>query len=381
VHLAPSPEQEAVRQEARRFLAAEITRARRRMWDESAEGHDPAFWQAVARLGWLGYGLPPAYGGQGASLADLGLLVEECGRAAAPLGLFAALAGGLALAALGTPAQKRAWLPAVGRGEKLLTLAVAEEAASTEPAAFVTTLRRRGHALRLAGEKRYVLQGVTADAFLVAARDGRGVSAVLVPTDAPGVTVTPQRTFGKDRQSSVRFDDVPLAASALAGGAGTAWPRLGEVRLRLAALLCADMIGGADAVLDMTTRYVSEREQFGVKLGTFQAVQGMVAGMAIELEGARHATRHALWQLGTRRDATRDVAIAKAWTGQAYRNLTLTAHQLHGGAGYVVDHELHRYSARAKEAELRFGSTEEWLEVLADDMQLVTGARSRRRAR
>ena len=153
--LAPTPEQEAVRQEARRFLAAEITRERRLAWDRAAEGHDPAFWQAVARLGWFGWGLPEAYGGHGASLLELGLLIEECGRAVAPLGIFASIAGGLALAALGTPAQRKAWLPGVARGEKLVTLAVAEERASADPAAFATVLRRRGGRLRLAGEKRY----------------------------------------------------------------------------------------------------------------------------------------------------------------------------------------------------------------------------------
>jgi len=227
----------------------------------------------------------------------------------------------------------------------------------------------------LDGEKRYVLQGVTADAFLVAARDGRGVSAVLVPAGTPGVTVRAQKTFGKDRQSVVRLKNVILPASALAGRAAGAWPRLRQLRDRLAALLCADMIGGADAVLDMTARYVCEREQFGVKLGTFQMVQQMVADMAIELEGARHVARQALWRLAARRPAARELAIAKAWTGRAYRNLTLTAHQLHGGAGYVVEHELHRYSARAKEAELRFGSSEEWLDTLADGLGLVPARR------
>ncbi len=378
MQLAPTEEQEAIRQAARRFLAAEITRERRLAWDRTAEGHDPAFWAAVARLGWFGYGLPAAYGGQGASLIDLGLLVEELGRAAAPFGVFAAIAGGLALAALGTPAQKRAWLPAMARGEKLVTLAVAEEGASVDPNAFATVVRRRGKSLRLTGEKRYVLQGVTADAFLVAARDGRGVSAVLVPADAPGVGIEPQKTFGKDRQSIVRVKDVALPSSALAGRPGAAWPRFTALRTRLAALLCADMIGGADAVLEMTTRYVCEREQFGVKLGTFQAVQQMVAVMAIELEGARHVTRQALWRLAEGLPAAREVAVAKAWTGRAYREATLAAHQLHGGAGYVIEHELHRYSARAKEAELRFGSTEEWLEALADELRLARdGARSR----
>src|SRR5689334_1459722 len=234
-----------------------------------AEGHDAAFWQAVSRLGWLGWGLPAAHGGHGASLLDVGLLVEELGRAAAPLGVFAAIAGGLALGALGTPRQKREWLPGVARGEKLVALAVAEERAVRAPAAFATRVTRRRGTVVLRGEKRYVLQGVTADAFLVAARDGAGVSVALVPADAPGVTVRPQKTFGKDRQSIVRLRDVSLPATAIAGRAGGAWPALERLRARLAALLCADMVGGADAVLDMTTRYVCEREQFGVKLGTF----------------------------------------------------------------------------------------------------------------
>jgi len=373
--LSATAEQQAIQQEARRFLSTEISRERRREWDATPEGHDPAFWQAVARLGWFGYGLPEAYGGQGASLLDLGLLVEECGRAVAPFGIFAAIAGGLGLAALGTPAQKREWLPALARGEKLVTLAIAEESAVANPAAFITRVRRRGRRLRLSGEKRYVLQAVSADAFLVVARDGRGVSAVLVPAAAPGVTLQAQKTFGKDRQGVVGLGDVTLPTAAVAGRPGTAWPRLERLRRVLAALICADMIGGADAVLEMTARYVCEREQFGVKLGTFQAVQQMVAGMAIELEGARHVTRQALWRLAESLPAEREIAVAKAWTGRAYRNITLAAHQLHGGAGYVVEHDLHRYSARAEEEELFFGSTEEWLDDLAGQLRLARNGR------
>src|SRR5213593_3331277 len=113
MHLAATAEQEVVQRAARRFLTAEITRERRLAWDQHPAGHDPEFWRAVARLGWFGYGLPPQYGGAGASLVELGLLVEECGRAVAPFGIFAAIAGGLGLAALGAPAQKREWLPGV----------------------------------------------------------------------------------------------------------------------------------------------------------------------------------------------------------------------------------------------------------------------------
>jgi alkylation response protein AidB-like acyl-CoA dehydrogenase len=281
------------------------------------------------------------------------------------------MAGGLALDALGTEAQRRAWLPAVARGERQVALAVAERDAVLQPAALATVLTRSSDGLRLDGEKRWVLQGVTADVFLVAARDGAGVSVVLVPADAPGVTREPSSTLAKDRQSTVRLDGVRLDADACCVGAGDAWPRLEALRRTFAALLCADLIGGAAAVLDMTVRYVGEREQFGAKLGTFQAVQQMVAVMAVELEGARHVTRQALWRLAAGQSAEREVAIAKAWTGRAYREITLLAHQLHGGAGYVVEHPLHRHTLRAKQAELLFGSTEEWLEDLADRLDLV----------
>jgi alkylation response protein AidB-like acyl-CoA dehydrogenase len=371
VHLAATDEQQVVPRAARAFLDAEITRERRAEWDATAPGHDPAFWKAVSELGWFGYAIPEAFGGQGASLLDLGLLVEECGRAVAPFGIFASFCGSTALAMLGNTAQKRAWLPRIATGEALVTLAVAERDAAREPSAFTTTVRRRGKQLVLAGEKTGVLQGVTADAFLVAARDGRGTSIVLVPRETSGVAVETVRTLAKDRQSRVRFTNVVLPASALVGRPGAMWPKLETLRRTLATLLCCDLVGGADAVLDMTVRYVCEREQFGVKLATFQAVQQMAAVMAIDLEGARHVTHQALWRLAAGRPADREVAIAKTWTARAYRDVTIAAHQLHGGAGYVVEHVLHRHTLRAKEAELLFGSTEEWMEDVADRLTLA----------
>src|SRR5262249_6348238 len=149
--LAPTEEQQAIQSQARRFLAAEITRERRLAWDATPEGHDAEFWEAVAALGWFGFALPEAAGGQGAPLVDLGLLLEESGRAVAPLGVFAAIAGGLALDALGTEQQRREWLPSLARGERMITLAVAERDAAREPAAFETVIARRG-GVRLEGE-------------------------------------------------------------------------------------------------------------------------------------------------------------------------------------------------------------------------------------
>src|SRR5262249_59774539 len=127
-------------------LVTRTTPERGLAWDRMPEGHDAGFWRAVGQLGWLGFALPESVGGHGASLLDLGLLIEEWGRAVAPFGLFAAVAGGLALDVLATEAQRQEWLPAVARGERLVTLAGAERGAALAPAALETTLARRGGA-------------------------------------------------------------------------------------------------------------------------------------------------------------------------------------------------------------------------------------------
>lgn len=370
--LRPTDEQRAVMDAARRLLAKELTRERRVALDETPAGFDGQLWNAVADAGWLGFALPPRHGGHGASLLDLGLVLEECGRAAAPAAVFTAIAGGLALDALGTPAQKTEWLPRVVTGEAIVAIAVAEEKAEEDPTAFATTIRRRGKRLLLSGVKAFVAQGGTAAATLVVARDGRGASAVLVPADTRGVRVEKQTTLAHDRQARVTFRNVDLPATALTAGApGAVWPKWRRLRARLAALLCADMVGGAQAALDMTVAHVCDREQFGVKLGTFQAVQQMTAVMAIALEGARHATRQALWLLAEGRKADREIAIAKAWTSRAFREITVLAHQMHGGTGYVREHELPRHSLRAMAFEMTFGSSEAWLDELADGLRLT----------
>jgi alkylation response protein AidB-like acyl-CoA dehydrogenase len=384
MHLAPTEEQQAIQSAARTFLAKEITRERWQAWATLPAGYDGDFWTATASLGWFGYGLPARDGGQGASLLELGLLMEECGRAAAPLAVFGAVIGGLAVASIGSPRQRLDWLPRLAVGESQIALAVAEAEAEHNPRALATRVRRTRTGYRLSGEKRYVLQGVTADAFLVAARDGAGVSALLVPKDAGGVHVQPTATFGGDRQSVVTFDAVDLPRAALLGRRTQGWRAFEAVQQQATALLCADMLGGMQAVLDMTARYAAERVQFGVKIGTFQAVQNMAAEMAIATEGARHVVYQALSRLAAGRPARRELAIARAWTARSYPAITLTAHQIHGGAGYVVEHELHRYSGRAKAAAIMLGTADHWLEVLAEELRLDGAAppgRSRARGR
>jgi alkylation response protein AidB-like acyl-CoA dehydrogenase len=224
MHLAPTAEQQTIPQEARRFLAAEITRERRLEWDKTAEAYDPAFWRAISELGWLGYAIPTAFGGQGASLLDLGLLVEECGRAVAPMALLASFCGSLAIDRLRELRAEARLAPATTRGAELVTLAIAGADAALDPAAFETTVARRGKQLVVDGEKSFVLQGATADAFLVAAGDGRGVSLVHVPRATKGVDLPADARQGpaSDRPSSTNV----VSPRRRSSGSGAIWPKL-----------------------------------------------------------------------------------------------------------------------------------------------------------
>ncbi|MGH7855853.1 MAG: acyl-CoA dehydrogenase family protein, partial [Candidatus Binatia bacterium] len=189
--LAPAPDQRELQESARRFLQKEVTRERLLAWDRTAEGYDPAFWSAVAGLGWIGLSLPEEYGGGGASLLEAALLFEECGRGLAPPAIHAAVVGARALAALGGPTTKQI-LAAVIRGERQVALATHEPDGSRDFSAFRTRLQNG----RLSGEKAFVRQGASADHLIVAARDGEMPAFVLVPAAAAGVSRRELRTFG-----------------------------------------------------------------------------------------------------------------------------------------------------------------------------------------
>ena len=196
---------------------------------------------------------------------------------------------------------------------------------------------------------------------------------------ADGVAVAPQATFAHDRQARVVLDGVRVGADAVLGGPaapGTATAAaLGDARARWVALQCAEMVGGAQKVLELTSAYVTGRIQFGRPIGSFQAVQHHVADMAIRADGAGLATHQALWLLAHGRPAAKAVAVAKAWTGEAYKAITVMAHQLHGGMGYVREHDLHLWSEHAKSTELTLGGRDHHLFGVAAELGLAPAAR------
>jgi alkylation response protein AidB-like acyl-CoA dehydrogenase len=345
MHLSPSPEQQSIKDAVRRFCEEQVTPERLAAWDKEPRGVDDSCWRAVVELGWLGLGLPAAAGGSGLGLVEVACLLEECARGLVPRRVINAIRGALAIAWI-EPAHPR--LAALVQGKHTVALAFDEETVRN-PAAYRTRVVVEGGPPRLAGEKWYVADGGTADLHLVAAREGEGISLVLVPGEA--AAVTPLRTFDGERQAVVRYAGV--AAQRL-GAAGQGAAALDRIRRQQTALALAEMLGGMDAVLARTVEYVKQREQFGQKLAVFQAVQHQVADMATAFTASRHLAWQAITRCAAGTEEGGELATAGAFVGQAFKRLTLAAHHLHGGAGYVVEHPLHYHAERAQALCIRY---------------------------
>lgn len=353
--LSYTAEQQELKDAVRRFCDEQIAMPRLEMWDREARGVDEQTWKAIADLGWLGLGVPLAAGGSGLGLVEVACLLEECGRGLVPRSVVAAIRGGWALGRLA------AETPELGRvvsGACRVTLACDEEHAR-EPAQYRTRLE--GKTARVSGTKAFVPDGMNADYYIVAARDGREIALVLVAREQAQCEAL--RAFDGDRQAHVSFTEAPVLRRLTAAGTGAA--ALEQMRREQCALALAEMIGGMDRALDMTVKYVKEREQFGVKIAVFQAVQHQIADMGTALTAARHLSWRAITRLAAGSETGGELEYALAYVAPAFKRVTLTAHHLHGGAGFVVEHPLHYHSERAHSLSIRYAAEAATLAAVA----------------
>jgi alkylation response protein AidB-like acyl-CoA dehydrogenase len=362
-----SQEQELLRQTARSFLEKECPSGFvRRMMDDST-GTTDEFWAKLAELGWLGLIYPEADGGMGLGLVDLTVVLEEMGRAVMPGPFFSTvLLGGLAIRDAGSDAQRQAWLPRIAGGEARVTLALLEESARWDAAGVeVAAKPSKAGGFVLSGTKLFVPDGHSADLLVVAARTAKatkddpshGVSLFLVPADRKGVATTLLPTMDQTRKlAEVALQRVEVGADALLGPLHQGWPILARVLDRAAVALCAEMCGGAQKVLDLSTEYAKVRVAFGKPIGTYQAVKHKCADMLVAVENAKSITYYAAWAADQDApDAALAAAMAKAFTSDAYRKVAGDGIQVHGGIGFTWEHDMHLYFKRAKGSEVAFG--------------------------
>jgi alkylation response protein AidB-like acyl-CoA dehydrogenase len=359
-------DQEMLRATARKFFENECTSdfVRARMAEDG--GFTDEFWTKLAEQGWLGLVYPEPYGGAGLGFVDLTVLMEEMGRAVMPGPFFSTvLLGGLTLLEAGSDAQKKEWLTKIAEGQARVTLAWTEPSARWDAAGVTTTAKATGGGFTLSGTKLFVPDAHVAHALVVVARTAEsqnpedGISLFLVPTDAKGVSVTLLPTMDQTRKlCEVKLDDVAVPAAAMLGTRGGGWTPLTRVVQRATVALCAEMCGGAQKVLDMTTEYAKIRIAFGKPIGSYQGVKHKAADMLVDVENAKSLTYYAAWAVDENvPEAALAASMAKAYTSDAFRKVAGAGIQLHGGIGFTWEHDLHLYFKRAKASEFTFGDS------------------------
>jgi alkylation response protein AidB-like acyl-CoA dehydrogenase len=354
--LVLSSDAQLVRDTAQQFFQekAPIAALRKLRDTNDPVGFSPELWHEMAALGWAGFLVPEAYGGSEFGLVGLGLVLEQAGHtlAATPL-ISTALIGASALVLGGSEAQKREYLPGLVSGEQIIALAL-EEGPHHAPHRISVKAETVPGGYRLSGEKRFVLDGHVADMLIVPARDQAGeIQLLLVPGEAGGVTRTRTIMVDSRNAANIRFDAVTVGADAVLSGG----PKLlDQVLDRARAGLAAEMLGSSTEAFGRIVQYLKERKQFGVLIGTFQALKHRAAAMFCELELTRSAVLAALSAVDDGSDEAASLAsLAKAKASETFFLVSNEGIQMHGGIGMTDEHEIGFFLKRARVAQASFG--------------------------
>lgn len=373
-----SEEQKLLKQSIRDFLTKECPSTFVREMEEDEKGYTQEMWQRMADLGWMGLPFPEKYGGHGGNFLDVVIMMEEMGRVCLPGPFFSTVVlGGFALLEAGNEFRAEELLPKIARGEMILTLALYEPAMTKyDPCLITAKALPKGNDYLLEGTKLFVPDAHVANYIICVTTKNedaelkKGITLFLCDAKAPEIKFTQLKTIARDKQYEVVFNRVKVAEKNVLGRVDEGWPVLEKVLQKAAVAKCAEMVGGAQQVLDMALNYTKKRVQFDRLIGSFQSVQHHFANMLMDLEGAKWITYKTAWKLDKDIPCRKDVAIAKAWVSEAYKHIISLGHQIFGGVGYMVDHDMTLYSRRAKAAEVAFGDAGFHRKIVAQEIGL-----------
>jgi alkylation response protein AidB-like acyl-CoA dehydrogenase len=366
MNFAFTDEQEELRKTVRSFLENKSSEEAVREQMETDNGFDPAVWSQMGeQMGLQGLSIPEEFGGSGYGFVELGIVLEEMGRAllCAPFFSTAVLAANTLLQS-GDDAAKQKYLPGIASGETVATLAYVEPSGKWDESGITMQATKSDGGYTLSGTKSFVLDGHTAGLIIVAAKTDSGTSLFAVDGDATGLTKTNLSTMDQTRkQAKLDFDNTP---AELIGEEGKGWATLETVLDLAAVALAAEQVGGAQKVLEMAVDYAKVRVQFGRPIGSFQAIKHKCADMLLEVESAKSAAYYGMWCASEMNDELSSTAsLAKAYCSEAYFHAAAENIQIHGGIGFTWEHPAHLYFKRAKSSELLFGDPTYHREQLA----------------
>jgi alkylation response protein AidB-like acyl-CoA dehydrogenase len=370
-------EQEMLQTMARDFLTKECPKALVRELEEDEKGYSPELWRKMAELGWMGLVLPAEYDGMEMGFMDLIILLQEMGRNILPGPFFCTVVlGSLPIFSAGTDEQKKEFLPKIASGEMILTMALTEPNGRYDAAGVETKAVAQGDSFVISGTKLFVENAHIADYMICVARTTEGatpeegITLFLVDAKSPGIKVEGIPTMADDKLCEVVFENVSVPRNNMLGELDNGWPIVARTLEQATMAKCAEMVGGAEAALDMTLNYVKERVQYNRPIGSFQVIQHYCANMWTSVVTSRNILYKTAWKVGEGLPATGDVAAAKGWINQAYTFVTERAVQCHGAIGLTRDHDIGLYYRRAKAGELAFGDTDFQKEIVAQQMGL-----------
>jgi len=373
-----SEEQLALQDTLQRFISRDYDFDKRRAFSASPSGFSPEAWSQYAELGLLALPFPEDFGGLSGTAVDTMLVMEQFGKGLLlePYLSTVVTCGGLIRDA-GSDSLKKRLLPQIGAGTVKLSFAGHEAEGRYDLAYVACTAQESGGSWRLSGRKTVVLDGASADYFLVSARSGGklsdhdGISLFLVPKDAKGLTVAAYPTQSGARAADLALENVAVGADALIGAPGRALPIIERAVDRAIAALCAEAVGIINALNEATLNYLKTRKQFGVAIGTFQALKHKMADMLIAAEQAQSmaiiAAVHA--DSDDAADRHRAISAAKAYIGQAGRLVGQHAVQMHGGMGVVDELIVSHYFKRLTMIDLSLGDADYHLASFSDTLR------------
>jgi alkylation response protein AidB-like acyl-CoA dehydrogenase len=370
-------EQEMLRKSARDFLTTECPKSLVREMAKDEKGYPSQLWQKIGEMGWIGLIIPEEYGGAGASLFDLVVLLEEMGRACLPGPFFSTVVlGELTILEAASEKQKKEILPKLAAGKLLLTLALTEPSAIYTADGIQIKAIKRDDKFLVRGTKLFVPDAHISDYLICAARTEEteipedGITLFLIDPKSPGVSCTLLKTITGDKQCEVIFDNVNVPRRNMLGNLNEGWTILHRVLEKAVVAQCAEMIGGAKQVLEMTVEYAKQRMAFGHHIGSFQAIQHYCANMLVDVDGCSLVVYNAAWRLSEGLPAAREVAMAKALISERFKRVAALGIQIHGAIGFTEDHDLPLYFKRAKAWEINLGDTNFHLDKIAKTIHI-----------
>jgi alkylation response protein AidB-like acyl-CoA dehydrogenase len=381
-----SEDQEMLKTTARNLLEKECTEAVLRETIRRKEGYYPDLWKKMADLGWMGVIFPEKYGGTNGGIIDAALLFEEMGRVicVSPF-LSTVVLCGMTILNAGSDEQKERFLPRIVKGELILALAMTEPEGTWnhrawEPEGIMVSAELDGGDYIINGTKLFVHDAHVADYLLVVTRTKQGKKVVdgitlfIVDARSAGISCEMLKTLsGAHKQSAITFKNVRVPKENIVGRLHKGWEPLSKILKIGTVMLCAEMVGAGQKILEMTTDYAKTRIQFEMPIGINQHVQEHCVQMLALVDTSRYVTYQSAWLLSEDKDCDLEVAIAKAWTSEGNEKICWYAHQVFAGVGSTEAlGVMPIYTRLGNVAQYYLGSAEYYMNKIADELEKLS---------